>query len=100
MAHDPADEWLRADAERQGLKPSEYERRYGIMFDGGPAENRAKYHESPGGIMDQGDLMRAAARERNHTPERNRKRRRGWSPDGAIVQPSDSSGLALARPMP
>jgi hypothetical protein len=80
--NDPADDFLRADAAARGMTITEYERAFGIMLADGPAENRTKYHELTAGALGQDDLSRAADRERRYTPERNRKRRRGYHPDG------------------
>lgn len=85
---DSADDFFRADARARGMTVAEYEKAFGIQIAEGPAENRTKYHEVTAGLMGQDDLSRAATRERHYTPERNRKRRRGWSPDGVRVEPS------------
>ena len=100
----PADDWLKADAQSREFTDSDcqhdptcrsglahYEREFGIMFDGGPAESRARYHETLAGLMGQDDLAAASIREKSYTPERNRKRRRGWNPDGApsALPPND-----------
>jgi hypothetical protein len=84
------DEFFRADAARLGMSISEYERAFGVHFTDGPAENRFRYHEVVAGLMGSEDIEGAASRERSHTPERNRKRRRGYDPNGAPQAPGDS----------
>lgn len=51
MVRDPADEWLRADAERRGVSVSDYERDFGVMVSGGPAEQRVAYNEIGAGLL-------------------------------------------------
>jgi len=46
-----ADELLRADARRQGITDSEYERELGVALTGGPREQRIAHHEIPAGII-------------------------------------------------
>ena len=82
------DEFFRQDAERLGMTLDEYEREFGIRFHNGPSERRQRYHERPAGLMTDTDLAEAGAMEVDYTPERNRKRRRGFHPDGASVAPT------------
>jgi hypothetical protein len=85
------DAFFREDARRLGMSIADYEREYGVHLSGGPAENRVRYHEVTAGLMGQADLEGVAHNEREYTPERNRKRRRGYDPNGASIAPSDPS---------
>ena len=67
---DTALDWFLADAERQGITHSEYERRYGVVLTRrngrrGPAQRRIDAHEIAAGQMTDGDLATARMVERH-----------------------------------
>lgn len=82
------DDFFRQDAERLGMTLDEYEQAFGIRFHNGPSERRQRYHERPAGLLTDEDLAEAQEREARYTPDRNRKRRRGFHPDGASIGPT------------
>ncbi len=80
MTHDPALEWLLADAKSQGLTLSEYERRYGVILSEptasrpSPAALRIRRNEISAGLAtdDEVDLANEKARRRADTRRRRR----------------------------
>jgi hypothetical protein len=64
---DAALDFFLADAKAQGLSLAEYERKYGVILEGPlppAAKHRIQRHETPGGLMNDGDFARAIHKER------------------------------------
>ena len=81
LMNDPADDFFRQDAKLRGMTLAAYEREFGVMVKGGPAEERIAYNELRAGVMGDDDLATAAHFERNYI--RIEKRRR---PRSRVVQ--------------